>query len=155
MPEPALAGERFFSGPEKAAALLLMMGNPPASRLVKHLDQPELRVLARAAAGLGAVAPPMLDRIVEEFAVDFAAGSHLTGDAGQARNLLADALPPAQVDELLDSALGEGREPNVWEAFANTPESAIIAFLTAERPTTATYLLSRLDPPLGACLSSH
>ena len=67
--------------------------------------------------------------IVEEFAVDFAAGAHLTGDADQARNLLADALPPGEVDELLDSALGEGREADVWEAFASTPESAIIAFL--------------------------
>ena len=154
MAEPAIAGERFFTGPEKAAALLLMMGNPPAARLVKHLDPPELRVLARAAAALGAVPPSALDRLVEEFAVDFSAGAHLTGDAGQARLLLAEALPPAEVEELLDSALGEKRETDVWEAFARTPESAIIAFLNAERPTTATFLLSRLDPPLAAKIVS-
>ncbi len=154
MPEPAIAGGRILNGPEKAAALLLMMGNPPATRLVKHLDQPDLRVLARAAAGLGPVAPSTLDRLVEEFAGDFAGGVHLTGDAGQARSLFAEALPPAEVDELIDSALGGTREVDVWEAFAKTPESAIIAFLTAERPATATYLLSRLDPPLAAKIVS-
>jgi len=154
MVEPAIVGDRIFSGAEKAAALLLMMGNPPASRLVKHLDQPDLRVLARAAAGLGAVAPSTLDRLVEEFAGAFAAGVHLTGDAGQARILLAEALPAAEVDELLDSAQGEEREPDVWEAFGKTPESAIISFLTAERPATATYLLSRLEPAIAAKIVS-
>ena len=34
-------GERVLSGPEKAAALLLMMGKPPAARLLKHFDQPD------------------------------------------------------------------------------------------------------------------
>lgn len=131
-----------------------MIGNPQAARLVKHLDQPDLRTLARAAAGLGAVAPSTLDRLVEEFAVDFAAGAHLTGDAGQARLLLGEALPPAEVDQLLGSTPGETRESDVWEALALAPESAIIAFLTAERPATATYLLSRLDPPLAARIVS-
>jgi len=54
------------------------------------------------------------------------------------------------VDDVLDSALGEGKEPDIWQALARTPESAIIAFLVAERPATATYLLSRLDAPLAA-----
>ena len=34
-----------------------VMGHPLAARLVKYLDQPDLRTLARAAAALGAVAP--------------------------------------------------------------------------------------------------
>ena len=52
MPE-AIGGERALTGPEKAAALLLMMGRPPAARLLKQFDQPDLQALARAAAGLG------------------------------------------------------------------------------------------------------
>jgi hypothetical protein len=110
MPEPMIQGERVLSGPEKAAALLLMMGRPPAARLLKHFDPPHLRAVARAAAGLGAVAPTTLDRLVEEFATDFSAGANLLGDLGQARNLLAEALPPNEVDDVLDSALGEGKE---------------------------------------------
>src|SRR5208337_3337420 len=114
MSETMIHGERVLSGPEKAAALLLMMGKPPAARLLKHFDPPDLRAVARAAAGLGAVAPTMLDRIVEEFAADFSAGANLLGDVGQARNLLAEALPPSEVDVLLGSAAGEGEEFDVW-----------------------------------------
>src|SRR5271165_3385047 len=154
MPEPVIPGERLLSGPEKAAALLLIMGKPPAARIIKHFDPPDLRAVVRAAAGLGAVVPSTLDRLVEEFAADFSAGANLLGDVGQARNLLAEALPPGEVDDVLDLALGEGKALDAWQALARMPESAIIAFLVGERSATATYLLSKLDAPLAARIVS-
>ena len=96
MPEPAISRERELSGPEKAAALLLTMGKPPAARLLKQFDQSDLQAVARAAAGLGAISATTLDRLVDEFAADFSAGADLLGDAGQVKSLLADALPPEQ-----------------------------------------------------------
>ena len=47
---------------------------------------------------------------------------------------------------------GEGLDP--WRALAAAPESSIIAFLLAEKPATATYVLSKLDPPLAASIVS-
>ena len=82
MSEAAISGERELSGPEKAAALLLMMGKPPAARLLKQFGQPDLRAVALAAASLGAMPATMLDRLVEEFVTDFSAGADLLGDAG-------------------------------------------------------------------------
>lgn len=152
MLEAAISGERTLSGPEKAAAVLLMVGPPSASRLLKHFDQPELRIVARAAATLGPVPPAALDRLTEEFADDFSAGSNLLGDVNQARTLLADALPQSEVDDLLGAGADEGFD--VWGALANVPERTIIGFLLAEKPATATYLLSRLDSPLAAKIVS-
>ena len=100
MPEAAISGERELTGPEKAAALLLTMGKPPAARLLKQFDELELRAVARAAAGLGAIPATTLDRLVDEFAADFAAGADLLGGAGQVKNLLADALPPEQIADI-------------------------------------------------------
>ena len=154
MPEPLTTGERLLSGPEKAAALLLMLGPPTAGRLLKRFDQPDLRVVARAAAGLGAVASATLDRLVEEFAADFSAGTNLLGDAGQARTLLAEALPAAEVEDLIGSALAEEDAQDVWRALARMPESAIVRFLVTERPATAAYILSRFDSPLAARIVS-
>ena len=152
MLEAAINGERVLSGPEKAAAVLLMLGPPTAGRLLKHFDQPDLKVVARAAAGLGVVSPAMLDRLTQEFATDFSAGVNLLGDASQARTLLADAMPPREVDDLLGAAADD--EFDVWRALADLPEGSIIAFLMTEKPATATYLLSRLDPPLAAKIVS-
>src|SRR5208337_4515623 len=154
MPETVIAGERVLTGPQKAAALLLMLGPPTAGRLLRHFDQPDLRAVVRAAAGLGTVAPSTLDRLVEEFADDFSAGNNLLGDAGQARTLLAETLPPNEVDDLIGAALGEGDPQDVWKALAKVPESAIASLLIAERPATATYILSRLDSALAARIVS-
>jgi flagellar motor switch protein FliG len=152
MSEAAISGERELSGPEKAAALLLMMGKPPAARLLKQFDQPDLRAVALAAASLGAIPATMLDRLVEEFVTDFSAGADLLGDAGQAKSLLGDALPPEQIADILGLASGETGPPDVWRSLGQAPESAVVALLMAERPATATYIVSRLDPPLATRL---
>src|ERR1700734_3283812 len=89
MLEAAISGERTLTGPEKAAALLLMMGKPPAARLLKQFDQPDLQAVARAAAGLGALPATMLDRLVEEFVTDFSAGGGFPGGAGRGPGPLA------------------------------------------------------------------
>jgi flagellar motor switch protein FliG len=144
MPE-AIDGERALTGPERAAALLLMMGRPPAARLLKQFDHADLQAVARAAAGLRAISAMTLDRLVDEFAADFSAGADLIGDAGQVKSLLADALPPEQIADIFGSEPAERDEVDVWRALAETPEAAVISLLIAERPTTATYILSKLD----------
>lgn len=149
MPEAAIGGERTLTGPEKAAALLLMMGKLPAARLLKQFDPPDLQAVARAAAGLGAIPATVLDRLVHEFATDFSAGADLFGDAGQVKSLLADSLPPEQIAEIFGSEPGERDEVDVWRTLAQAPESATIALLMAERATTATYILSKLEPAVA------
>jgi flagellar motor switch protein FliG len=145
MPEAAIGGDRELTGPEKAAALLLIMGKPPAARLLKLFDQPDLQAVARAAAGLGVISAMTLDRLVDEFVADFSAGADLLGDAGQVKSLLADSLPPEQIANIFNSEPGERDEVDVWRALARAPEAAVIALLMAERPATATYILSKLD----------
>ena len=145
MLEAAISGERTLTGPEKAAALLLMMGKPPAARLLKQFDQPDLQAVARAAAGLGAISATTLDRLVDQFAADFSAGADLFSDAGQVKSLLADSLPPEQIADILGVESGETHEVDIWRVLAQAPEAAILALLMAERATTATYILSKLD----------
>jgi flagellar motor switch protein FliG len=94
----------------------------------------------------------MLDRLVEEFVTDFSAGADLLGDAGQAQSLLADALPPEQIADILGFAPREPGPPDVWQSLGQAPDSAIIALLMAERAATATYILSRLDPAVATKL---
>ena len=113
MLKSAISGERTLTGPEKAAALLLMMGKPPAARLLKQFDQPDLQAVARAAAGLGDISAATLDRLVEEFAADFSAGADLLSDAGQVKDLLGDSLPPEQIADILGVQSGETNEVDV------------------------------------------
>ncbi len=146
--------ERLLTGPEKAATLLLALGPAMAGRLLKHLDPPDLRSVTRAAAGLGAVAPAMLDVLVDEFAECFSAGMSLLGDVGRTRTLLAGTLPAGEIDTLIESVLAPTDEQDVWQALAKIPERMLVEFLMAERPTAATYIVSRLDSALAARIVS-
>src|SRR4029077_16252330 len=145
MLEAAISGERTLTGPEKAAALLLMMGKPPAARLLKQFDQPDLQAGARAAPGLGPPPEQLRDRLVDKFATDFPAGPDLFSDAGQVKSLLADSLPPEQIADILGVESGETHEVDIWRVLAQAPEAVLLALLMAERATIATYILSKLD----------
>ena len=78
------AGRKPLSGPEKVAALLLAMGKPLASRLLKHFDQEELRHVTRSIADLGVVPMPQLEDMIEDFAGQFAHGTGLMISANDA-----------------------------------------------------------------------
>ena len=149
MPEAALSGERALTGAEKAAALLLMMGKPPAARLLKQFDQPDLQALARAAAGLGVIPATTSGSPGRRVHNRFLRRGRSARRRSQAKNLLGDALPPEQIADILGSESGEPEQFDVWRALAQAPEAAIIALLMAERATTATYILSKLDPAVA------
>ena len=56
------------------------------------------------------------------------------------------------MDELLGASVAGEFDP--WRALATAPEGSVIDLLLAEKPATATYVLSRLDPALAARIVS-
>jgi flagellar motor switch protein FliG len=140
---------RQLAGPQRAAAILLAMGKPPATRLLKHLEPHELREVTRAAARLGAVPPGELEALVEEFTAAFSAGASLMGDVGKARDMLTDVAPPEEVADILSDVSAPG-DLGVWNALGGVPDLVLQGYLANEHPLVATYILSKLAPPLAA-----
>jgi flagellar motor switch protein FliG len=140
---------RILSGAEKAAALLLVMGKPLAARLFKRFDQIELRQITRAAAQLGAISTSILETLVEEFSINFSSGADLLGNAEEAQQMLAGALPPEQVADILSDVLGSSNS-SLWEKINNLPEAAIAAYLGKEHPQTAAFILSKVSAACAA-----
>jgi flagellar motor switch protein FliG len=145
---------RIFAGAQKAAAILLAMGKPPATRLLKLLDPRELREVTRAAAQLGPVPTSTLESMVEQFTSEFSVGANLLGDVGQARDMLSDAVPPDQLADIMSDVIAAG-ERNIWTAIGGVPEAVLAVYVANEHPLTATYILSRLNPALAAQIVSH
>lgn len=94
-----------LTGAEKVAALLLVMGPPGASRLLKHFDPSELRLITRAAADLGSVPSAAIEHLIDEFYDSFSAGLDLMGNAGQAQQLMAGVLPPDQIADIMTAMM--------------------------------------------------
>jgi flagellar motor switch protein FliG len=85
---------------------------------LKHFEPQELREVTRAAAQLGHVSMATLESLVEEFTSDFSVGASLLGDVGQAREMLADAVPPDQVADIMSDVLAAA-ERNIWTALGS------------------------------------
>jgi len=92
--------------------------------------------------------------MVEEFTSEFSVGAKLLRDVGQAREMLADAVPPDQLNDIMSDVIAAG-ERNIWSALGAVPEAVLAAYLANEHPMTATFVLSRLNPALAAQIVTH
>src|SRR5262245_47052811 len=147
----AAPAPRSLQGADRVAALLLAMGKPAASRLLKHFDSAELKEIARAASGLGTIPAPELEAVIQEFADQFAAGMSLLGTAQEVEKLLTGILPNEQISEVMADVLNQKSVTStVWERSSEAQEAALVDFLTGEHPQTAALILSKLRPATAA-----
>lgn len=140
---------RTLRGAERAAALLLAMGQPAAGRVLKHLDADELRQVTRAAATLGSVPAATVDLLIDDFVGHFSGGPDLLGAADEAEQLLAGALPPEDVADILSDVLGSANH-SMWEKLSRMPETALAEHLQREHPQAAAYVLLNLGSATAA-----
>lgn len=136
-------------GPEKVAALLLVMGKPLASKLLGHFDANELKIITRSAAELGSVPIDILEELVEEFANDFSKEMELHGTAGQAEGLLSGALPPDQVADIMSDVLGNSNKA-IWDKISSVAPQQIADLLMAQHPQVIALSLARVDASCAA-----
>lgn len=141
--------QRPLKGAEKAAALLLAMGKPTASKLLKHFDAADLKEITRSAADLGAVSAPALDRAIEEFASQFSEGTDLNGTVGEVEQLLTGVVPPEQLAEIMADILGNSTQ-SMWERLSSIPEATMAGYLMKEHPQLAALVVTKLTPSCAA-----
>lgn len=138
-----------LKGPEKAAALLLYMGKPLASRMLMQFDSDELKQITRSVAELGSVPVPMLEILVEEFASQFAHGVDLLGSPGEVQQMLDGVLPPEQIADVMSDVTGNSNHA-VWDRLSHVPEAVFAGYLAKEHPQTAAIIVSNISPAYAA-----
>lgn len=140
---------RTLQGPDKAAALLLAMGRPIASKLLLHFDPTEIKSVTRAAADLRPVSSTELEAIIEEFADAFSSGANLVGTVGELEKLLTGVLPPDQVADIMSDVLGNTNR-SIWERISSVSENVLATYLLKEHPQIAALILSKVRPACAA-----
>src|SRR5262245_50090399 len=93
-PAPTKPAPPKLAGPKKVAALLLSMDKRLASRLLKHFDEDDIKLIAQTATDLGTVTKPVLEELVEEFASNLKSGGDLMATADEVEQLLNGVVPP-------------------------------------------------------------
>lgn len=138
-----------LSGPQKVAALLLSMEKRLASRLLKHFDEADIKLIAQTATDLGAVSKTTLDGLIEEFAVSLRTGGDLVATADEVEQLLTGVVPPEQIAEIMSQVRSKQLQ-SIWLKLGEVPEASTSQYLAKEHPQVSALVLSRTPPAYAA-----
>jgi flagellar motor switch protein FliG len=143
------SSEQQLTGPKKVAALLLSMDKKVASRLLKHFDEDDIKLIAQTATDLGAVTKQTLDALIEEFAMSLRTGGDLVATANEVEQLLSGVVPPEQIAEIMSQVRSKSLQ-SIWIKLGEVPELSTAQYLAKEHPQVSALVLSRTPPTYAA-----
>src|ERR1041385_5446416 len=97
---------RKLTGPERAAVLMLALGEEHGEKVWKLLDDDELRQLSVVMSTLGTVEAEAVESLMIEFVGRLSASGALLGNFDATERLLVQYLPAARVSNLMEEIRG-------------------------------------------------
>ncbi len=135
---------RSLSGPEKAAVMMLALGEDRAGPLLERFDEEEIRDLSQAMVTLGTIESNTVERIFVEFADNLSSTGSLHGSVGSTAKLLSSILPEDQVKAIMEDISGPAGR-TMWDKLNNVNESVFASYLKNEYPQTVAVVLSKIS----------
>ena len=146
--QPGSPVEPRLTGPQRVAALLMLLGEEHGAPIWAQFDDREVRTICLAMAELGAIRGDAVERLMTDFATDLAATGAVMGNADRAEELLAKIFPADRVAAVMADVRGaSGRQ--VWRRMAHVPADLLARFLRDEYPQTVAVVLSRIGAEQG------
>src|ERR1700692_2399788 len=151
--QPAKADRsRPLTGPERAAVLMLALGDQYGAKVWSMLDDEELRELTIVMSQLGTVQADSVETLLLDFVARLSASGALMGNYEATERLLQQYLPPERVGGLMDEIRGPAGR-NMWEKLSNVQEGVLAHYLKNEYPQTIAVVLSKRRPEHGSRVS--
>lgn len=140
---------RQLKGPDKAAMLMLALGEEHSSKIWPLLDDEEIKEISQNMANLGAVNSDVVEKLFLEFVNNFSSTGSLTGTFDSTERLLMKALPSERVNQIMEEIRGPAGR-TMWDKLANVNESVLANYLKNEYPQTVAVVLSKIRPEHAA-----
>ena len=126
---------RHLTGPERAAVLLLALGEQHGAKIWSLLDDDELRQLSIVMSTLGTVEANTVEGLLLEFVGRVSTSGAVIGNYDATERLLQQYLPADRVTGVMDEIRGPAGR-NMWEKLANVQEEVLANYLKNEYPQT-------------------
>ena len=136
-------GRRKLKGPEKAAVLMMALGEQYGGKIFSLLDDDELREISTVMSALGTIEAESVEELLLEFVSRMSASGALLGSYDVAERLLKQYLPQERVGGIMDDIRGPAGR-NMWEKLAHVHEEVLANYLKNEYPQTVAVVLSKL-----------
>ena len=143
------SGRRRLSGPERAAVLMLALGERYGGKIFGLLDDDELREISVVMSSLGTIDADSVEELLLEFVSRMSASGALLGNYDATERLLKQYLPQDRVGGIMEEIRGPAGR-NMWEKLANVQEEVLANYLKNEYPQTVAVVLSKLRPEHAA-----
>ncbi|WP_321345529.1 flagellar motor switch protein FliG [Breoghania sp.] len=135
--------ERSLDGAERAAVLLLALGEEHGRHIWERLDEIEVRQVSAAMSKLGPITPRMLESLMGEFVHKLTSTGALTGNVDATERLLGTFLPDDRVALIMEEIRGPAGR-NMWEKLSNVQENVLANYLKNEYPQTVAVVMSKI-----------
>jgi len=149
MPEYKSGDIRNLRGSERAAIMMMALGEDHCARLFGMMHEDEIKDISSAMAQLGNIRSDMVEQVCNEFMEGMGLTGALTGSYESTENLLMKALPRDRVAQIMDEIRGPAGR-TMWDKLGNVSEDVLANYLKNEYPQTVAVVLSKVKPDHSA-----
>ncbi|MBY0335385.1 MAG: flagellar motor switch protein FliG [Acetobacteraceae bacterium] len=132
-----------LNGPQKAAIVMLALGEEHAARLFARMHEDEIREVSVAMSRLGSISATRVEEVCREFAEAVGQTGHLVGSYENTERLLLKTLPPDRVAQIMEEIRGPAGR-TMWDKLGNVNEAVLANYLKNEYPQTVAVVLSKV-----------
>ena len=137
------------TGIEKAAIILLALGDEAGGEILGFLDPDEITRLSTAMVRLGAVSGSLVNSVVESFFQSLGEFSFDMGGVEQTERLLRRALPEDMV-KIIMHEVSNASGVDIWRKLSNIDRGVLVSYLRGEHPQTIAVILSQLSAEVSS-----
>ncbi len=145
----AISSMRNIEGPEKAAIIMLALGEEHAADLWRMLDDEEIRELSQIMSHLGQVQSDTVEKLLHEFVSRLSSTGAVVGSYEGTERLLRNLLDEERVATIMDEIRGPAGR-TMWDKLGNVNESVLASFLKNEYPQTVAVVMTKVKPDHAA-----
>ncbi len=133
-----------MTGADKAAILLLYLGNDVTRQVFEHLDDTEIKKISKSMATLGHISRTTIMEVVEDYTNTINPESGIFSQGEEfVRRILEQALGPVKAEMLMEE-LQASSYGDLVDVLSNMDPKSIANFLSQEHPQTIAVILAKL-----------
>lgn len=134
-----------LTGPERAAVLMLALGDEHGAPVWKTLDDEEVKEVSQVMATLGTVSSGLIEKLLVEFVSQISSTGAVLGTFDTTERLLTKFLPRDRASAVMEEIRGPAGR-TMWDKLGNVNEQVLAAYLKNEYPQTVAVVMTKIKP---------
>src|ERR1700744_1689821 len=148
--KPAVKDDvRALSGAERAAIIMLSLGEDHSAKLWSLMDEDEVKEISQVMSNLGSISSNVIEKLLVDFVSQMSGTGSVMGSYESTERLLTRFMPEDKVGSIMEEIRGPAGR-TMWDKLANVNETVLANYLKNEYPQAVSVVLSKIKPEHAA-----